>query len=793
MDCWRRCLAIALCLCLASVGVATAQAAPKVPDYTAGDTPPADGPHDWTLGPTGARGYFFVHRNATAYARQCYISKVDPGSPADGILQPGDVIIGITNREFDDDARITLARAIQQAQAQRGGKLRLLRFRDGQKRMVTIELETLPDFSPTAPYDCEKSAKLLEAGAKALAAKGLGRPGLPEYINAMALLATADPAYLPMVREFAHAVATRDLSNFRGYKSWEYSYATLFLAEYYLATKDPVVFDRVRANAIEIAQGQSQLGNWGHRFVDNDLGRLNGYGSINSPSVPLALAMVLARECGVDEPVVDAAIDRSADFYRRFVGLGAIPYGDHPANRQYGHDDNGKNSNAAVFYDLLGDAEATDYYRMTALAAINADREQGHTGNFFNILWSMPGVQRGGPLATGGYLAEFGWYYDLARDWKHGYPYQGNPDSKRDAYARWDCPGVYLLHLALPKKALRITGKGPATLEPMDAQQVKTALDAGLHNYPQMSPAELTNALSSWSPIVRYEAAKELKSRGVEPTQDLAPLARSDRQDQQVAGLVGVTALAKPNEVSSADPLFDAAVLLLQNGSPQVQHEAVRALVSVNRERAVAVMMPYLAAYEPGQDPTLSRLIVNELFPGNARDTFRPLNLIEDRELALKVARQMLQHEDARLIGQFAGALSHLPQPELAELMPDIITTGANNTRGNIMFMMGARTGCLAIATQHRIQEAIAPLVELALYQGWGRDGAVRPALQQLATYGSAAAEYLPQLRAAREAEKDEKFIAMFDRAIEKISADNNPPRTLTIQDFQREAGQNVN
>lgn len=782
-------LGLVLANCIA--GPASAQRQPDPPDYTAGDKPPAKGPHDWNMGPTGARGYFYAFRDQTTHARQWYISKVAQGSPADGQLEPGDVILGIGNNRFSHDARVELAQAIQQAQANRGGRLVLQRWRDGQTRMVSIRLQVMPDFSPTAPYDCEKSAMLLEAGAAALAAKGLARQNLPNHINALALLATGEEAYRPMVRDYARKLAERDLSQYQGLHSWEYAFNTLLLAEYYLATQDDRVLPAIRKQALEIARGQSRLGNWGHRFVRPELGRLGGYGSINSVSVTLATAMALARECGVDEPELDAAIQRSADFYRRYVNLGSIPYGDHPPNLQYGHDDNGKNSNAAIFFDLIGDKQATEYYRRTALAAINADREQGHTGNFFNILWALPGVQRCGPLATGGFLEEFGWYYDLARDHEHGYPYQGLPGTRRDSYQNWDCPGVFLLHLALPHQQLRILGKGEQTLPPMTAEEVEITLDAGRHNYPTMTPEQLTQALSSWSPIVRYEAAEELKRRKVAPTTDAARLVSAPEADQQLAGL-NAAVIDKP-QGQAIDPVFNAAAMMLSNGSMPVKVQAVRTLIAIDRERATPLLLSILAAYEPADNPVLTLTIVNELFPRNGKGDFQPLNLVEDRGLALAAARKVLDHEDARVIGHFVPSLKTLSDRELAQLMPDIVQRGATDTRGNFMFMMGARNGCLRIASEYRIEEAIEPLVELALYEGWGRSGALQQALPLLGSYGSAAAEYLPRLRETMQKEKDDRLKGLFDRTIQQISGDNNPPRSVTIAEFQRQAGLNTN
>ena len=52
---------------------------------------------------------------------------------------------------------------------------------------------------------------------------------------------------------------------------------------------------------------------------------------------------------------------------------------------------------------------------MTA-AAHGPERDYGHSNNFFNLAWALPGVAQAGPQATGAWMAEFGaWYYDLAR------------------------------------------------------------------------------------------------------------------------------------------------------------------------------------------------------------------------------------------------------------------------------------------------------------------------------------------------------------------------------------------
>ena len=79
---------------------------PPIPDFTQGGK--QDDAHDWRLGPTGARGWVYGWKGQTADARQILVTAVAKGSPADGILNSGDVILGVRDRRFSDDARIQL-------------------------------------------------------------------------------------------------------------------------------------------------------------------------------------------------------------------------------------------------------------------------------------------------------------------------------------------------------------------------------------------------------------------------------------------------------------------------------------------------------------------------------------------------------------------------------------------------------------------------------------------------------------------------------------------------------------
>ena len=386
-------LAALLAASIPSLAAAKAQTL-TIPDFTRGDTIPAGAKHDWNLGATGARGWMFCDSMVTTDARQIVVTKVETSSPADGILAVGDVLLGVGGKPFSYDPRTELGKELSTAESDAAaGKLALTRWRAGKKEDGVIMLPALGDYSATAPYACLKSKRILEQGCKLLAAE-MAEPAyankhdpIPRSLNALALLASGDPAYLPLVKKEAQWAADFSAGSFQ---TWYYGYVMLLLSEYVIATGDVSVMPGLKRLALASARGQSAVGSWGHGFAIPD-GRLGGYGMMNSPGVPLTIALALARTAGVKDAAVDRAIERSARLLRFYIGKGAIPYGDHAPWTET-HEDNGKCGMTAVLFDLLCEEKGAEFFSRMSVASHGPERDTGHTGNFFNMLWAMPGV-----------------------------------------------------------------------------------------------------------------------------------------------------------------------------------------------------------------------------------------------------------------------------------------------------------------------------------------------------------------------------------------------------------------
>lgn len=419
----------------------------KTPKYV---TPfPYAGSRIWhitqNLGPTGARGWVHGKNGNSNESREILIKSVEPGSPADGILQPYDVIVGAAVppeapasswetvpdvKPFESDARLCMGRAITWAVSDTGkGDLKLLRSRDGEEaEVITIKIPVMGTYADAMPMECPKSQAIVESAAKFLAqnmsAKGYGE-GVGQPHNAGFLLATHKPEYLDHVRRSAINMSELNEISEAGHETWRWGNTNTFLAEYYLATGDERVLSTIREYCQRMQDGQCNPGTWGHRVVPDFIPP--GYGSVNSTGIVCFYSLLLANQCGIHN--ADLAIERSIGFYGGYAGRGTIPYGDHePA---YNSTNNGgKNGNAALAFHFLGAEPAAQWFARLCASSDLENFEGGHTGNYFNQTWTPLGVQVAGDENYINFWKRFQWYRDLARRYDGGFNAQPWPHGR---------------------------------------------------------------------------------------------------------------------------------------------------------------------------------------------------------------------------------------------------------------------------------------------------------------------------------------------------------------------------
>jgi hypothetical protein len=765
---------------------------PPVLDFTQGGKP--DENHDWNLGATGARGWVYGWKGNTAEARQILVTAVAAGSPADRVLAKDDVILGLAGKPFDGDARIQFARALTEAEKDENhGLLRLVRWRVGKTDQVEVKLAVMGTYSDTLPYGCQKSKKIFELGCQAIAKKGLGKVSIPDSLNALALLASGKVEYKPMLTEYAKKVAAYKTESMA---TWHYGYANMFLAEYVMATGDKSVLDGVKRMALEAARGQSGVGSWGHKFARPD-GNLDGYGAMNQPGLSLAVSLVLARDAGVKDPDLDRAIGRAARFLRWFVNKGAIPYGDH---RPWpGHEDNGKCSSAAVLFDLLGDREAAAFFAKMSTAGY-AERERGHTGNFFNLLWALPGVSRCGPLATGAYMKEHSWYYDLARGWDGGFRYQGAPagEEEHHKYTDWDSTGAYLLAYALPLKSLYLTGKKPCAVPALNSKEVEEVIAAGRDYssatkdtcYDRRATDQLLAGLSSWSPAVRKRSAQALGRREGDFVPVLLKLLAGSDRDARYGACEALGCLG-----ARADAAASSLRELLKDPDPWMQSLACESLPSLGPEARKASVTDLLsmAVRLNTDDPRrmAQRAVSMALFspyPGSRGPGSILADSLEgvDRQLLYPAIRSVLENEDSVARGSLGRIYGKLTDRDLVELLPAIVKAIPRMAPSNEMFADGIRLAGLDMLSKHLIAEGMQLCIDVMEPDRWGFGNRFDKCMECLRRYGGNVRDLAPALQKLRQAlvKRSPAAVAAIDTLIADVQADANPPKLQTVAEF---------
>ena len=723
--------------------------------------------HDWNLGATGLRGWIRSEKMVTSDAREITITKVENDSPADGVLAVGDSILGVGGKPFSYDPRTEMGKALTLAESEAGqGNLTLTRLRAGSSAEVVVKLPVLGSYNATAPYDCPKSKLILEQGCKDLA-KRMAKPSyakeldpIPRSLNALALLASGDQSYLPLIKKESEWAANYKTE---GMATWYYGYVMMFLSEYKIATGDDSVMPGLSRLALEAAHGQSAVGSWGHGFARPD-GRLGGYGMMNSPGLPLTISLVMAREAGVKDPALDLAIERSAKLLRFYIGKGAIPYGDHHPWIE-NHEDNGKCGMAAVLFNLLGESKGAEFFSRMSVASHGAERDTGHTGNFFNMLWAMPGVAQSGSNATGAWMSEFGsWYFDLARGADGNFLHQGPPEPEEDSYAGWDCTGGYLLAYAMPLEKLYLTGKKPDAVPQLDAAAAQSLIvdGRGWNNkdrnsfYDALSDEQILERLGNWSPVVRERAAMALGRRKDAPVTPLVEMLDSPSLDARYGACQGLIFLR-----GRGAPSVDALQKTLSHEDLWLRIKAAEALAAIGAPatKVVPQLLELLARVDAKNDPRgmQQRYLSFALFD-NEGLLGRSLEGV-DRPALYKAVRAGLKNQDGRARGSIGSVYRHLSLEEIKPLLPAIHEAIVEPAPSGEMFADGIRLEGLRLLSQHHIEEGINALVIYTRDQNpWASQERTPELMKILLTYGTHAKAAIPELtRIANYFEKDEK------------------------------------
>ncbi len=785
------------------------------PDLTAGGK--VDDRQDWALGPIGANGWVFcdsTRKGASSKARQILITMVQENGPAAGKLEVDDVIVGVSGKKFDRDARKALAEAINEAEkTENEGKLTLLVWRKGDAGDVQITLPVLGSYSRTAPFNCEKTDKIIDAASEYMKTREI-KPGWIGYIDGLGMLATGREDLMPQVKKLAHdSVVPGEVLSVQKHvsmKCWHWSYKTLFLCEYFLATGDEYVLPTINEYATKIAMGQSGAGTWGHTYAAFENagklhGHLGGYGAINQQGLTLMIVLPLAEKCGVKNKEVSDAIVRGNNFFSYFIEKGTIPYGDHGAANSW-YDDNGKSGSAAVFFDLMGNRKGASFFSDMVLASSAGGREAGHTGCFWSHLWGGVGAARGGDLSLQTYMNEMNWAFTLERQPDGRMVFQGNAgeasDEKGKPKAKWDSTGSRLLELCVPRRKLFITGKETPRESHLTEARIKQILAHGRLDVDAAARAKLTvpeikELLKDPLPPTRSIGAKALAEKELNIVDQLMPMLASENRYERY-GAAEALCNAGFGSKEAAERLIS---LMAKESDVTFQTYAINALVNRDKEKgllaaakpAIPVLLK-MAVKHTADDPrrVLQHDIGRALFYNGRAQPRRGL-LVEyglegvDRNDLLEAVREILTNENGWARSTCTWVYNEFTEDELNKMWGDIYRATKEIAPSGIMFASGVRMNGIKLMAEKRVKEGLDLTAWYVRNQkDHGKGGRMPKILETILEYGGHAKSVVPTLEAyvpyweekrnKRRPESPEDLHNQLKATIKKIKEMEDPP-----------------
>jgi hypothetical protein len=726
------------------------------------------------LGPTGLFGILSP--------KDINIVKVEPGSPAEGKIKPGDVFTAAGGTPFQNLTRKQLAETIDLAEAT--GKLTLTR-KDGST--VDLTLPILGSYADTAPINCPKTDAIITRTADFIvSSKKFGREGFP--IALLGLLSTGESKYIDFVKQqvreapWARPDVNLSLEKYAR-TAWNWGYTALFLGEYYLLTKDDYVRPALEAYTVALAKGRDAGGLWGHGFASLDLnngqfhGRLPGYAQMNQSSLPCFLSILLAEKSGIRHPEILATIAQNNTFYSAFIGRGTLPYGVHNPNAK-AFNNNGMSGLAAVAFSVHGNKPGTEFFCRMSAASHNT-MEQGHTGHYFNQLWTGLGANLAGPEVSSAFFRETRWLHILNRKWNGDFTYDSAEKTPNYSYSNISDAGSHLINHCRARRALLITGRDSDPSLWLKGNEAKAAIALATLDVNQSTDAELLDYFGHPMPKIRNEAVWTLRSRTHtrEPAIRAMIFQGSGLQRESAISYYGygcgkeIALAAKPDLIQ-----------LLRDPATPLDLRAAAASSLSNLGADAHEIFPDLLQLVLTEKPADPLGRTNETL-GKALTTLSPdpysAKLVTDKDLFYRAVDRLLLHP--RASGRSCGTtlVAHMPLEDFHLVGQQLAAILADkNLSYHSYHNLEPRNGTLTLYANLGIEGGVEAAFAI-LAEETGKAGfKLRLLMDVLPKYGPAAKPHLPQIRTTNAG----KFAKQWEEMTKKIEAlPDTQTKTLTF------------
>ncbi len=722
--------------------------------------PPAPG-NICHYGPTG----FFAERHSD----HLVVDAIEKGSPSDGKLKKGDVILAVDGNPITTDAYNLFSRAIDKAESMEGKGLLKLRIRrtgtlppgstatnDPKKKTkkedepkadpakplevnkidVVLKLKVLGSFSKTAPQNCSKTDALITQTADYLVkSKNYGRL----HWGLLGLLATGEDKYIKVVRDYLHAsdwakpLKYKD-EQLRATKAWSLGYRQLVLTEYYLLTKDKYVLPAIKQNSRVLVAGQDQAGLYGHRMARPDIGRAHGYGVMNQPTLSVFIPQILTQKCGIEVEGLTAAIKRTHDHYNKWIGQGALPYGNHgPKINEFTN--NGTSGSLAIAFALYGNHKGASFYGAMSAAATE-EILLGHGGPTWNILWSGLGANMLGSEVTNAYNKKVHWLRNTTRCWNGKYvELKGWGSSPKSG--DWST-GSHLLNLCVGRRKIHLTGKDMDPALWVKKDQCEEIIEAG--NFDRSNTQALLVSLGSPYPAVRYKAAQALAMIDAKVRDEIIAFLTKGTVSQKIGAIHAIGNL----KIESVDDLLIAMVF---NDSEDlwVRQLALKAINITAETKAYAPKLLELLVREKTYDlpyREFDMALGSALLKLYSPD---PYQTKLDKKVFYKGVIKLLKHKHSSGRATGMQLIKNLPIEDLNNIVDMMIHVIEDKDKSYTSYSGGGRVQALQILYRLGIKESMDYTV--STIKDCTRGSMKRARIRLIETFGAEAKHLIPQIK----------------------------------------------
>ena len=538
-------------------------------------------------------------------------------------------------------------------------------------------------------------------------------------------------------------------------QTWYYGYVIMLLSEYKMATGDDSFMPGLQRLAMEAANGQSIVGSWGHGFAgpDGRLGRLRDDERAGRAADHLAGHGPQPRESRTRKwtwPSSAAPGCCASTSARAPSPTATTPRGCKPT----------RTTASAAWPPCCSTCSMSpkgpEFFSRMSVASHGPERDYGHTGNFSNILWSMPGVALSGPQATGAWMQEFGaWYFDLARRWDGSFLHQGPPEMPGTTrLGGWDC------HRRLPAGLRDAAQEDPAhrqadratsrkSMPPPRTSSSSTAA-AGRNKdrnsvYDKLTGDQLFDRLGQ----LVADRARARRDGARPPQRDRrSPPSSSCSIPRALESRLGACQALALLKGRPPPPCRPCGTPFATTTSGCASRPPTRWPPSASPRwppcRNCSKCSPRA---RPRSDPRgmEQRYLCFALFAGGLLG-----NSLEgvDRELLHKAVAPACRTRTAAPAAASARSTDNLSYDEIKPLLPAIHRAVVEPAPSGIMFADGIRLKGLHILAKHRVREGIDACVEYTRTQNpWASENRTPELMKILLEYGAAAKPAIPELK----------------------------------------------